>query len=908
MLSPSAVLLFSGILLSPPEVADQKPTDSGVTAELNQYYEDQSHRRSGVTPNNREPWTAPLRQLTSADVHERRRASAHLCALLKRALADEQSGAARWQRLPYWIPSARNAARTVREQVVSSLSEMKPPPEEALPILRWYFDAEPSGPLQVGAMTTLAQVDGKEANALCIDLAVKPHDNSLVAVGALEQIAARKIAIPAIDLIRLCHHHRASIREAARALNKQQGGADPGNFDPLKAMNSPAIRKLLEQLAPLIVDLPPADAKFVEVEIPVDNPNPGRPRHKARGWLLKETEGSIELLTPFGERVTFGKAAQQAAPKQTMPKVTVLDIKDVVAQTGQIRASGNQQGQLSRRGMATGQFEGHGATGYEILLGFWLHTAHHDDLSARILLPALDTLYRDENLLSAAQHHLGQMFGYRMLVAFVGNRDYAEAERIARILADRFPLCGLHEEAVRLVEQLPKRKDDFRTLKLPTPPEWATLKKALSHPQQIDYLCRRLRLLNCFQMGQPGGVDFCASQYAEPCGITPDAAWGLNKGKTEVINPLVELAGDIDEFRPIGDKAKHGMDLTIADIPQLAPYLEDDWFVLSVSFWRDFNPDRNLGRTRERLIEIIDAVARQRVCTPEKLESDSTRADEIRRIIAWAKRHSSKNPSELLIEAIAHGLDAKTPWPQLRSQVKELLKLREKKAVPLFIRYLDMSNTNDIDRGQILSVCRRLDVAAVRSVYGKYRASGMPGLRLQAALIELIVGDRNSARQEIKRVFESKDACWQCTSELVEAVGTLLLEEGSKESRDTALRLIKSGTLAAYEENYTRAEVVQVFCAARMSDGFRFYLDALNTPGKRPDGTTIAEQFANEVATYFAPNEPAVQRIRDRCSDAAGMIPALKDWLQEGVAKPHPVRGVDGACFSDLATWFAGVP
>ena len=313
MLSPSAVLLFSGILLSRPEVADQKPTDSGVTAELKQYYEYQSHRRAGVTPSNREPWAAPLRQLTSADVHERRRASAQLCALLKRALADEQCGVARWQRLPYWIPSARNAARTVREQVVSSLSEMKPPPQEALPILRWYFDAEPSGPLQVGAMTTLAQVDGKEANALCIDLAVKPHDNSLVAVGALEQIAARKIAIPAIDLIRLCHHHRASIREAARALNKQQGGADPGNFDPLKAMNSLAIRKLLEQLAPLIVDLPPADAKFVEVEIPVDNPNSGRPRHKARGWLLKETEGSIELLTPFGERACPSGRSSAAA-------------------------------------------------------------------------------------------------------------------------------------------------------------------------------------------------------------------------------------------------------------------------------------------------------------------------------------------------------------------------------------------------------------------------------------------------------------------------------------------------------------------------------------------------------------------------------------------------------------------
>jgi hypothetical protein len=47
--------------------------------------------------------------------------------------------------------------------------------------------------------------------------------------------------------------------------------------------------------------------------------------------------------------------------------------------------------------------------------------------------------------------------------------------------------------------------------------------------EQIDYLCERLRLLNCFQMGQPGGSFPDEKQYAEPCGMEANASWGLPK-------------------------------------------------------------------------------------------------------------------------------------------------------------------------------------------------------------------------------------------------------------------------------------------------------------------------------------------------------------------------------------------
>ena len=72
------------------------------------------------------------------------------------------------------------------------------------------------------------------------------------------------------------------------------------------------------------------------------------------------------------------------------------------------------------------------------------------------------------------------------------------------------------ERAKALAEQLPKRQDDFKTLVLPTPAEWEKLKTTLDRPQQVRYMADRLRLLNCFQWGQPGGVNLRIRRPASP--------------------------------------------------------------------------------------------------------------------------------------------------------------------------------------------------------------------------------------------------------------------------------------------------------------------------------------------------------------------------------------------------------
>ena len=66
-----------------------------------------------------------------------------------------------------------------------------------------------------------------------------------------------------------------------------------------------------------------------------------------------------------------------------------------------------------------------------------------------------------------------------------------------------------------MAEQLPRRSEDFKSLMLPTAGDWEQRKAGMTRAAQVEYLVRRLRLLNCRQWGQPGDVDHTDDQYVE---------------------------------------------------------------------------------------------------------------------------------------------------------------------------------------------------------------------------------------------------------------------------------------------------------------------------------------------------------------------------------------------------------
>ncbi len=713
MRTAASLLVVVGLFYpSVTSAAESDMLKEQVAADLNTYYEesakqpflifDESERPQTKPP----PWEQPLKQLAGADEAERKRAAAYLTALVGQAQDDEQSGAARWRATPFWGESAENPARKLRESVASELAKAKLTPD-ALPVLRWYLDKDLQSKNLEPVMTALGKLDGKAADELRAELAGTPHANAVVAVAALKQLTDRKGTLAAEKLAALCQHHRAGIRDAARKLNELQGGKDPGPFDAVKALRTPAVRRLLDDITPLVSDPPPAEAKFVAVTTTYfDKGGKEDGNRVTRGWLLADKGGTVEVLTPFGRRETFEKHDKPVPAGRgegtTTCTVAVLDVKAEVERVEALRNKDDKDFALSQGGGLTGQFKGHGAGLYEILLGHWLYTTKQDELAARVLLPALDTLYQDQDLVRIARTELGEVLGYQMLGAFVGDRDYAKAEKLARRLADKFPQTRFHAYAVRLADELPQRKDDFDKLKLPTPKDWAALQAKLKRDEQIDYLCQRLRLLNCFQMGQPGGYDITETQYAEPCGISDNAAWGYRRGKTEVINPVVELMGS----RERDEKAVKGLELKTADIALLAPYLKDDHYLLIVSFWRDFAADRTLHGTRGLFAGIINYLAKQDLCRSERYErmSEAERDKDIQRIVAWAKANAEKTDCQLFLQALADGVEAGERWYDIQRQAEQLVELKETKAVPLLLRYLDAKQTDDGARQRYWSV------------------------------------------------------------------------------------------------------------------------------------------------------------------------------------------------------------
>jgi hypothetical protein len=873
---------------------------SRVAAALKRYYEDrlkQPFLRTDDMPMVQPappPWTDPIKQLAATKPEERVAAAAFLQELLGQALEHERSGKAPWRSTPYWGGGADVPARDLRERIAEDLAKANVLPD-ALPVLRWYLTNERHDKFLEPVMAALAKLDGKDADALRVHLATMPHENVIVVAEAFKQIAERKVAVPAEKVLPLCQDHHAGVRVNARALIKRQGGTEPRAFDPVEAMRSPEVRRLLKELDAQIIDGPPATAQFIVAKYVIydDEKKMKKRDFEEVGWVLKEQDGKTEIYTPYGSRTTIrvSKEPTRDSDRESWWTCSIEkgDLEKTVARIEKTRKEGAKDFEFSESGGLTGQFQGTGASLYEIVFAQRLHAAGDDARAARILFPALDTLYRDKAAIDILRHGLGEKVGYEMLVAFVGDRDFGRAERLAKALATHYPKTRFHGYAVRLAEELPKRRDDFVKFKLPTPAEWNEMKKKLTREQQIDFLAERYRLLNYFQMGQPGGYLPGDKQYAEPCGMTSNASWGLGKGKTEVINPEVELEGV--SWRG-DDKKPRGLGLTLKDVPQLSKFLRDDWLMPTVTFWRDFHPNRHLGSTRPHFASMINGLARHNVCkvdewngiTPAEIDK------EIDRINRWARDHANKTEGELDWEALNDEVASGTGWAGISGRIDAMLRRKDARAFEVMKQYLEKPNTDAYDQNAILNLYIEYDVQQAKEIAPKFHSCKHAGTRLSAAIIAYQTGDKARARVVFGDVLESGSLDSQA-----KLAAELLLKDKSEESQKQLIRLFANKALSGAGRGYGgdafgRAQVLGAYIDAGFTEPYRYYLAQLDNKevaytsfgGKenKPTEVTFAEIHAGEIVTLFKDKDPAVKEIAAKRAEVIDQIPALKKWLQ----------------------------
>ncbi|MFT3771104.1 MAG: hypothetical protein QM820_37285 [Minicystis sp.] len=817
---------------APAETADPA-SSAAAAAALRAYYSD---RRGANEPE----WRGALQARP-----------AYVVALLDRSLHDEHSGEAPWRATPFWGASAENPARELRGRVAAALGEMDASPARVR-VARWFLEHEEVGAFQDTAFRGVAPAMPGE---VVVSLLAPPHPNAAVVVRALEEAAKRGLPVEAQVLAALAQHHRPSIRSAAHAVAAQRGLPAPRPFDAAAAMQAEPVLGLMRRLDRLVLETPPPSAPVVEVA------RQGRHDETFTAWLLGEDDKQWTLLTTHGRRKTIakdGRASLRTTPAEALEQ-----------RVASARKKGNEDFALSERGGLTGQFQGRGASIEEVLLARWLHAARRFDRAAAILLPALDTLHRDEDLIEVVRARLGDVVGEDMLVAFAGDRDYARAERVARVIVERFPSTRHAAVAARLAAELPRRHDDFGKLSLPTPAEWKRIEPGLSRARQIDFWVERLRLLNCFQAGQPGGVSLDEPQTREPQGMEDDASWGLRRGKTAVLNPWSEI---------------RRMKLTMADVPELAAHLDEDWLMPTVSFWRDFHPHRNVDRTRDALAELIDEIAAQQLVDRGRL-GGAERDQEIERIRRWAAAHGGRSRTELLLGALEDALQAKQGWSSVRQQARQLVELRERRAIALFRRFLS-TEPSEFTLHEVLDASRRIDPVAARELGEQHLADRQPIARVEAALIVLAAGDKAAARQVLGEALEKEDRSSLFDNQFVDAMDALL-REGSPASRAAALRVFANPKLLELDGD-VRAALVRRALQDGIAEGLRVYERSLKLSGKTVGTTSYADPIAwvmaDEIIERLGIADPRLEKLA-KIERGPARVPAAEKWVREKLAE-----------------------
>jgi hypothetical protein len=862
--------------------AQSPPPSAQVKEELKKYYEQKGYPAS---------WTTAESDLASADEKKRQAASEKLIAVLAQAKADESDGSSPWRATPFWGNPRDNPARNFRRYLLQDLMK-EPAKPGAVPILRWFIFQEALFAFQTGAAKALQPIASDEANALRLEIIKARPENAWLLAAALQQARERKLAVSDEVLTEFAAHHRPSLRSAAAAWLKAEKKTVP-EFDAAKALQREPLKKIVEQLAGLWPDIPAAEvAPLIYRERYLRDDGVTVDLTPQFVWPVSESKKSLQVIDLHGRSQSYDQATRNGNPKKPREstwRTELADIEKEVKAIARVRAKGNPDFALSSEGGLTGQFEGNGPTLKEMLLGAWLYRAKRFDIAAALLLPAFDATDSDANVVEIARQQLAIVYGQAMLGAFT-YREFPEALRLALLTEKLYPETTYSMHAKRLARELPLRKDDFQKFSLPTAKEWSTLKPMLSREKQIHYLCERLRMLNCFQYSQPGGVSYSDPQFKEPGGY-----WGDDDKPTEVINPLCELEGYPGDERRKRPKLE-GLKLTLGDVPALATHLKDDWTMVMVSYWRSFHPSRELHFTRVVIADLIRSLAKQDICRVADMAKMSAQEIEthIAAIQAWAREHAGKSEADLHVEALEKAVREDTHWSwNAAGNASALVDMRDRRVIACALKFLDRKEASDYDFASILRSVAPLEPATFKPYALKMLEFKDRSDQLWAACLLVSVDEAMFAFDRFETIISAKEPfgeAWNWRYALK------VLEAAKSDRAKTLTRKIISGhRLLERQGEYSSWELRHEFVPKFYSGGYRdeilrFYDALLDDMTPRPwnvvgEDTRNQDVYAGELIELLGGLDKALKALGDKPGNSREKIPELKKWIAGKLAE-----------------------
>lgn len=309
----------------------------------------------------------------------------------------------------------------------------------------------------------------------------------------------------------------------------------------------------------------------------------------------------------------------------------------------------------------------------EVFAALWLKERRFDSLSKQF-----DKVYQSDEYRRWILSDFAALYFDEMLEELSLSRNYKKAIAYGEFLSSE--LFSSYEDfgtARKLTAQLQSRVEDFVTLKLPDSGTWLNYKEEHSREEQINYLLQRLRILNCVQDGQPGGISYLAPQSSASFEIVNrhnENFWELND--LSVVNPVRELIN---------------LQMSPLEVKHVVPYLLSEDYIPSYTYHRDFFPDRTLHRVSWVVADIIFKTTQQQFLKVREFDTMTLKQKEevVENILKWCDSQNGKTASEITHEI----LQKSTKWNEFYPTLKRAYAAKEPYLTKLLVaRFKDFSD------------------------------------------------------------------------------------------------------------------------------------------------------------------------------------------------------------------------
>ncbi len=621
--------------------------------DLKQYYDE------GILP----PFEKAFKDvLLSKNDSIRYESAEYIYRLCIQSQEDEKNGRSEWKRTPFFYETWESKAHIFRQRLAAYFGDYA----NSVVFVKtgeWFvlYDHEEDNKRE--GLKFIRRIKCPETDTFLGLLISNPNLNEEITASAIEEIAYRKLLKYAPKIDSLQDHYRTRIREAVYA-NASSLNITKKEFEISKAL-TPWIKQQFEIINSLILDKVPEKAPFVSIQCDIPSTNNYKWRPQYIGWIIDESNTHYSLLDYSAQKVYIEK-------KYSKIRSTSLQ------QEAKKLLSTNGYDRPRRR---DGEVRPH--AGYEILpqyeMAAWSYNNNQIDQATSLILEGINSTPDDSSFSHLVVNLFGNLYYNELLFAFSQERDYMKSIAISKHLAKpEFERFRYRKEAKQLGEQLLNRSTDFNTLKLPTLSSWDSLKTILSRTEQIKYLIDRLKILNCIQDSQPGGISYRCTQYSIPIA-------SLSKSIPALSNfPMRDIDQDLKGFEVINPYTELiKIKLTPGEITLIAPHLADPDYILAYSFHRDFSSQRLLFKVNWVVSDIIlKSIGKEFVDLNvfDELDNDSKQI-QIAKIIKWCDENSNKSETDLALNI----LENTNKWSEFEMAMNKCNGLKYSQATPILI-------------------------------------------------------------------------------------------------------------------------------------------------------------------------------------------------------------------------------